>query len=360
MKKLAIITLYGEKNFGNKLQNYATQIYFSELGYECRTIKYCRRNRLLEKLLKIRYSILSSMHLRPAIPASEKIREKKFKGFTKQYIKMGRTINFNKVPGKLCEQYDYFVTGSDQVWHNYTQTANEIRYFMLAFAKPDQRMTISPSFGRRLEDIPSNLLEEYKKGLLGFNKISCREEEARSIIYSLTGQKAYVTLDPTMLIDEEYWRRLAKKPEFSISVKYILINFISGIHSEVQNFLTLLAAKYEMEIIDISDKDNVEKYAISPDEFLWLVRNAALVATDSFHSTVFSILLETPFLTYSRVDGTGMEDRIDSLLAKFDFLARKNLVSEISGIFELNFDAAEKVLSRERKIARKFYQELYE
>ena len=73
MKKLAIITLYGEKNFGNKLQNYATQIYFSELGYECRTIKYYRRNRLLEKLLKIRYSILSSLHLRPAIPASERV-----------------------------------------------------------------------------------------------------------------------------------------------------------------------------------------------------------------------------------------------------------------------------------------------
>lgn len=270
---------------------------------------------------------------------------------------MGQTINFNKVPRKLCEQYDYFVTGSDQVWHNYTQTADEIRYFMLAFAKPSQRMTISPSFGRRLEDIPSNLLEEYKKGLLGFNKISCREEEARSIIYSLTGQKAFVTFDPTMLIDEEYWRRLVKKPEFFISVKYILINFISGIHSEVQNFLTMLAAKYEMEIIDISDKDNVEKYAISPDEFLWLVRNAALVATDSFHSTVFSILLETPFLTYSRVDGAGMEDRIDSLLTKFDLLNRKNVVSEISGIFELNFDAAKEVLSRERKIARKFYED---
>ena len=27
-KKLAIITLYGEHNFGNKLQNYATQLFF--------------------------------------------------------------------------------------------------------------------------------------------------------------------------------------------------------------------------------------------------------------------------------------------------------------------------------------------
>lgn len=360
MKKLAIITLYGEKNFGNKLQNYATQIFFSELGYECRTIKYYRRNRLLEKLLRIRYLILSSLNLRPSIPVAEKIREKHFKGFSKQYIKMGQTINFNNIPRKLCEQYDYFVTGSDQVWHNYTQTANEIRYFMLAFAKPSQRVTISPSFGRRLEDIPSNLLEEYKKGLLGFNKISCREDEAASIINSLTGQKALVTLDPTMLIEEGCWKRLAKKPEFSINGKYILINFISGIHTGGQNFLTMLAAKYKMEIIDISDKDNVEKYAISPDEFLWLVMNAALVATDSFHSTVFSILLETPFLTYSRVDGRGMEGRIDSLLAKFDFLNRKNIVSEISGIFELNFDTTKEVLSQERRIAREFYQEMFE
>lgn len=38
MKKVAIITLYGDFNFGNKLQNYAVQEVIKSLDYSCSTI----------------------------------------------------------------------------------------------------------------------------------------------------------------------------------------------------------------------------------------------------------------------------------------------------------------------------------
>ena len=40
MKKIAIITPYDDINFGNKIQNYAVQRYFSLLGYDACTIPY--------------------------------------------------------------------------------------------------------------------------------------------------------------------------------------------------------------------------------------------------------------------------------------------------------------------------------
>ena len=38
MKKVAIITLYGDFNFGNKLQNYAVQKIVGKLNYDCYTV----------------------------------------------------------------------------------------------------------------------------------------------------------------------------------------------------------------------------------------------------------------------------------------------------------------------------------
>ena len=38
MKKIAIITIFDENNYGNRLQNYATQEVLKELGFEVETI----------------------------------------------------------------------------------------------------------------------------------------------------------------------------------------------------------------------------------------------------------------------------------------------------------------------------------
>ena len=40
MKKVLIITLYGNFNFGNKLQNYALQEKLKSLGFEVETLVY--------------------------------------------------------------------------------------------------------------------------------------------------------------------------------------------------------------------------------------------------------------------------------------------------------------------------------
>ena len=38
MKNIALITLYDDINFGNKLQNYAVQTYFKIMGFRVTTV----------------------------------------------------------------------------------------------------------------------------------------------------------------------------------------------------------------------------------------------------------------------------------------------------------------------------------
>ena len=87
---------------------------------------------------------------------------------------------------------------------------------------------------------------------------------------------------------------------------------------------------------------------VGPSEFLWYVKNAELVFTNSFHGTIFSILFEKPFYTHT---------------AKRDMLSRVIYLTEILGLesrrlasylppndikLEADFNMARKVLQEKR------------
>lgn len=86
-----------------------------------------------------------------------------------------------------------------------------------------------------------------------------------------------------------------------------------------------------------------------PSEFIYLIANAKLVMTDSFHACVFSFLFNKPFLVYSREGSEGnMMSRMDTLLGKFD-LKRKYVDSGLSNdIFECDYSNGYKQLVKER------------
>lgn len=357
-KSIGIVTLYGEKNFGNKLQNYASQVFFSEMGFDCRTIRYRRHSLLLDKALKIKYFIFSSLGFRPKIPASQKTRENVFKDFSERYINMGETVNYKRIPKNLKKKYDYFVSGSDQVWHNYSNTKSEINYFMLSFAEPEQRLTMAPSFGIKRNEIPESLVPFYRKGLNEFGKLSCREEEAADLIYQLTKREAVVMLDPTMLIDRKHWYDIARKPANPVDGKYMIVYFLGGMSNDLIQYLKVAARDSALKIVDLYEVTNPFYDTTGPEEFLWWIKNACIVATDSFHATVFSILYKNPFLVYSRQNGRGMENRIDTLLQKFSLSDRKNVMDINKDILRIDYKSIDEILEKEIQIAKEFYSDI--
>ena len=64
---------------------------------------------------------------------------------------------------------------------------------------------------------------------------------------------------------------------------------------------------------DISFGD-IKLDAISPQDFVWLIKNADIVLTDSFHCVMFSIIFETCFYCFGRSDYKEMNVRINSIL----------------------------------------------
>lgn len=362
MSKIAIVTLYDDINIGNKLQNYAVQIFFEKFGMKCETLRhwemaYDKRNWKKIKLILIRilgYPRESSRMLR-----LEKKRKKRFKAFSDAYLKLGPVVKMKHLPENLSEVYDYFVTGSDQVWHNWTGKRTEIDYFFLQFAKEHQRLTIAASFGKN--EIEKEFLEDYDRGIKGIPIITCREQQGASLIKEIFEREVEVLLDPTMLIDEIYWYEIEKKPKIKVPEKYILIYALGNKSKEVQQFIEQVALENDMEIVDIYNKNIPELYMTAPDEFLYFIHHAHLVVTDSFHASVFSILFHTDFVVFDRMTKSmgNMSSRLDTLLNVFGLSDRKFGLIEKKMLFQTDFSDVNETLKKERRRAVDIYNDVW-
>lgn len=202
LKSIAIVTVYDNSNFGNKLQNYAVQTYFQNMGFCVTTAVDAMQTKSARiyfnpiKILKrIAHFVLQHMGFE-----KEKVKKKKLlakrrlyiKGFSEEYLITTTPVNYRHLTQEFAKQYDYFVAGSDQVWRGWKNDRHELEYFLLTFATPSQRLTIAPSFG--FDEFPKKYLKTYKKGLEGFEYLSVREERGAELIRELTGKKATVLL----------------------------------------------------------------------------------------------------------------------------------------------------------------------
>ncbi|MCI9087693.1 MAG: polysaccharide pyruvyl transferase family protein [Clostridia bacterium] len=303
MKSVGILTIFNEFNFGNRLQNYAVQEVLRRQGLEVETIKYIGLN-----------------DRKPKTDTREGIeRLERFKEFN-QYIRFADEILYveHEAPQKLMDDYDYVVIGSDQIW-NFTFDKIFCDKIFGSFVPKEKRISLSASFG--VNYVPKRETETYticKKYLQEMKSISVREEAGVKIVKELTGREdVELLIDPTMMLDRTDWEKIMKRPKNLKQDRFILKSFLGNTHGGCYEQLKKIAEEQECDIIDVSDS-NSPFYNVGPAEFLYLEKNAYLIATDSFHSCVFAMLFSTPFVVIEREDEEeSMHSRIETLLGKF-------------------------------------------
>ena len=212
----------------------------------------------------------------------------------------------------------------------------------------NNKCAFSASFGvNKLEDISNSYIEN----LNNIKYISVREDAGKSIIERITGRNdVQVLIDPTMLLTSEEWSMLALRPHCYNNQKYILNYFLGDISDNVKNKINDIAKKYDCDVINILDK-NSQYYMCGPSEFLFLEKNAFLICTDSFHSSVFAVLFNNPFIVFDRYDySDSMNSRLDTLISKLHLKNRryngKNITKEN---LEHDYTEAYQILEEERK-----------
>lgn len=344
MKKVGIVTINDNNNYGNRLQNYAVQETLKKLKVEPITIKNepatNTRNKYILRKLK---SIFNK-------GSYSKILERKkcFEEFNKNIVFSNKKVT----PYSKLKEYEYFLVGSDQVWNPNFGRLRDVD--LLEFVEPYKRISFSASFG--ISNLPEQYNENLKNALKNYKAISVREDAGKKIIEDVVGRKdVEVLVDPTMLLAAEEWDKVAKKPEQLKTDRYILNYFLGELSEKRKKEIDRIAKENNCEVINILDV-NSPFYKTGPSEFLYLEKNAFLVCTDSFHSCVFATLFNKPFIIFNREDShVSMNSRIETLIKKLELKNREYNGKEITRE-NLNHDYTEayKILDEERKKSIKF------
>jgi len=352
MKKVAIISLYGNYNYGNKLQNYALEKTLKKLNKEVHIIRYTcyekdslyKKNYL--KIFNLKYMINKLKNKILTIKNKDAIAKRfnSFNEFNKKSNYSKEIIKSKKDLKSLNDKYDYFVFGSDQIWN-----IGAFRFYDLAFGSffnKDKNISYSASFG--LNKIPFKYKEKYIKGLSNMKQISVREESGLHLVKDLINKDAKVLLDPTMLLTKNEWTNIEKEVE-DIEKDYILTYFLGGINSKQKKEIKDISKKYKLKVINLNDLKDKDAYQYGPSEFIYLIKNAKLILTDSFHSCVFSILFNKSFYVYKRNNTKeDLFDRIDTLLNKFKLQERHiTSLNEVENLFKSDFKTDD-ILEMER------------
>jgi hypothetical protein len=346
-KKIGILTLNQQLNYGGVLQSYALQRYLRNQGYDAEVITYWLSENNAH--LKGHYWFDDSVPLlRRAINAvrneyrkgfvfAEILRRWRTIKFIQRYIRMSEKVYRNADELKAIDGYDVIIVGSDQVWHIWQGHDNP---FLLAGIKSNiRKIAYAPSFATKA--IPVELQEEYSLALEKFFALSCREKSGVNIIQELTGRESEWVVDPVLLLNREEWNQdLSIRPK---SNNYILCYWL-GNFSDIIPALQHIAKQKKKEIhfflqedyIGIV-KDDIEfrrywrkKFAndqhiklyssAGPKEFLSYLASASGVISNSFHALMFSVIYQKPVRIIITEDPLRIEmsDRMYNFCERID------------------------------------------
>ena len=357
-KKIGIVTVYGNINFGSNLQSFALQTILKRLGYDSENIRLLhssRRNRFLQiNRFYIKYFLYETFFflLNDARKRSHLFEKYVFKNIKTSKYNIQNIENLEK-EGK--SPFKFYICGSDQIW-----APNQFNpYYFLSFCKiKSKKIAYAPSVG--LRSIPENLIARYNELINNISSLSIREADGAKLLKDITGLDIPVVLDPTLLLNRLDW--LNHAGQFNANEKYILCYFLTQNNkyfSEVEEFARLHGMKVYVlpsNRYDYRWGDRIF-YNIGPREFIQILNKAEVMLTDSFHGTIFSINLHKNFYTFLRFDESdplNQNSRVINALSEFGL--SDHLIDTKSQLMskKLYVDIDWKVMENELNMRRKF------
>lgn len=370
-KKIAISTWYMPSNYGTGLQALALARYLELLGNE---VYFIEDSRKLEEekngFIKQIRSVIKKLHkfvsgewnAQRKKRVEIKIREKRQQQFIHDYISVFHIDTDDDVE-KINEEMDIFVAGGDQIWNPYVlEDVN-----LLSFAdNAAHKISYGTSVG--VARIPENLRNIYVNNLSSFSEISVREMQSKKALEKFLDKKIEVVVDPTLLFDAKGWEFLVEKAqieEIYKNKKFIFCYFV-GNRKSYWKYIEKINKETGLEVVylpiryDGFKNSNNLFVSASPAEFLWLIKNAEIICTDSFHATLFSIQFQKEFYVLKRFKDTSQESqngRLSNLLKSinlFDRLIQNEDIYERKS--EIDYKPIIEKLEKERIFSQQWLQ----
>ncbi len=376
-KTVGVITLGNSINYGGVLQAAAMSYILKELNKNpifithqkmedvwyspIRHVKLCKHFHTKKGIItKIKLwgnfckALIANVHILE--------RRKKIQRFQNFISKTMQTTPYYKTENELkqyCGDFDYYITGSDQVWNSQLDNNQIDPNYFLSFVKSEKRkFSYAASSGGYKSDAYVKKIIELTKD---FSGISVRERSLEKQMKRLGREQVETVVDPTLLLSQKDWIQMEQScdiPEHFILVYYLEIS------RQMDSLVTKAAKQYGLPVIDILPgfsklTGNVQKKkTVGPSEFIYLFHHADYIITNSFHGTVFSLLFQKPFLTVTRI---GQESRMVDLLTEIglsNHLADNDNISALER--EIPYNKVNLIIKEKREHSLQFLRKMLE
>lgn len=365
--KIGIITFQNAHNWGAILQLYALKTYLQDQGHNVKVInyinpaiakKYTKERKIDYKVTDIKSSIKVLFKVVNNIYSKKQYLRKwqLFDDFIKKYILDNDIKKYNKDDIEKLN-LDYIICGSDQIWNpNLTDGLDET-YFG---AQKEKIKNISYAASMGIKELPQEEEIKFKRYIKKLNSISVREQTLKDYIERITDKKVEKVLDPTLLLDKSKYEEIEGKID---NKNYLLIYTLEK-NKKLLKIAKFIAKQKGLKIIELSYEKDLRNLGhkqvadIGPREFLGLIKNAKFVITNSFHGTVFSIILNKQFYT---IPVEKVNSRIEEILKITGLEQRQiNYIEEINLEKEIKFDSVIEKLKTEQDKSKTFLKKSLE
>lgn len=295
MKKIGIITIHSDLNYGAALQAYALNQFLIDRGYNSEIINYIKipnHPRHYPFPVNIAYWLMN----RP--------RYNRYRKFLKASISAKTWNSVDELMHGFEEPYDVLISGSDQVWNptcgGLVDKLNPCYYLAFADGRKYKKIAYASSLGSyrfNKEEINS-----VGKWLGEFEHLSTRELEGKEHLESFLNHEVKVVLDPTLLLNRKEWLKVATPVSKLKNENFVLVYYIDEI-AECVEYARKVADKHGWKVAMMTNTArrfpgvDINIPFCGPAEFLWLFDNAQFVCTNSFHGTAFSVNFNKNFIS---------------------------------------------------------------
>ncbi len=365
-KAVNIVTFFKSNNYGSNLQAIALSRVLKKKGYE---VSFLERFSVKSYLLKHPVLLFAKIYNKiirkktkqfftPIPYAISEKRQKRLSVFREQYF---RSVSYIKADEweKAISQRTVFVAGSDILW-NPARGYPEKEFLDFAYYAKLPRFSYASSVGA--QKLPKKFYHAYRRYLGSMVEVGVREQSVADMLEAIIHRNVTKVVDPSLLLTADEWDQFSDKAELSVPVSkegFILCYFVMN-DSRYWEYVQKIRKATDKQIIvlPMHRLDEEQPYDVildgTPYEFIWLIKHADFICTDSFHVCAVSLIYEKDFYLLRRTR-KAEDAKYDDFLNRYHLSGR--VVTNENEFVEktpTDYSFAEKQLEKDRAFSFDF------
>lgn len=345
-KKIGILSMHRIVNYGSFMQALGLKLLLKEIGYEVCFVDY--HVGPWYSMANIKKTLIYNQIRNVFRYIMKKKKNPEYVAISSQYSELGLDERYH-----YRTKVDVLILGSDEVF-NYIQTGDNVGYapeLLGIHSRADRVISYAASCGNLTKErlLKYNKVDEFSDAMKKLATVSVRDDNTYLLIRECTDRNPIRHLDPVLVADFKDIMTDNIDDE-----DYILIyGYTNRFTNEEGNAIRRYAQKCNKKLIALGGTQSFCDATVycKPLEVFAYFSHAAVIITDTFHGTIFSVVNHKNVAVIVRDGENGNRNKLGCLIKQLGM--ENKVVQDINELekvieAEIPYSEIDEIRKRER------------